>query len=508
MKNDCQCAKGLLYNHFSIILLQTFTSVRIQIPQNSFIRPMLKGNIDEQLFTHKEKIIDRYELKGFDIRIVTDAPRHIVLEGHVHVWAAVFFDSTVQISYRLIVPPGGEIDGTDFCRISTPLTTDELIVIGGIVQHVEHWIYNPKKERQEIDGSLKTIEITNFHLDADSHYREEELSEADLTFEEIQRRYRNFFDKTSTEEFRYDDHNYIFIDVWETLSHQGKEIDFNVMKEEEIIQHIEEHHRAELIGLMTLYPEEWPYRMESSFTDICGKNIAIDTDDLVLANENIAVVFGTYGKRGPDAPTDWIQHLGRRDRYHVSWPEYLVLVEILLAKKHIINYVLNKYIYNSRKAISENIHDMIEQNARLSVKLSNIVLQLNSVRYLRYMAHKHMYHETARNLKIEEDEKQLNETIKRVDKSLNNTNNVMEIKQANDTKYILLFISVASLFGVLLQGNEVPVFSRWSKEFGEATALILVIITSIGIAGGILVMVKMTAKYLLRKRIRKNSKSF
>lgn len=84
---------------------------------------------------------------------------------------------------------------------------------------------------------------------------------------------------------------------------------------------------------MSLYPEEWPYRMDSSYEDICGKNIAIDTDDLVLANENMSLVIGTYGNRGKEAPTDWKKHLARRDRYHVSWPEYLVLVEILLAKK-------------------------------------------------------------------------------------------------------------------------------------------------------------------------------
>lgn len=87
---------------------------------------------------------------------------------------------------------------------------------------------------------------------------------------------------------------------------------FDRMKEDDIIQHIEKFHRSELVGLMTLYPEEWPYRMEKSFGDICGKNIAIDTDDLVLVNENVCVVIGTYGKRGNCAATNWKEHLGRR----------------------------------------------------------------------------------------------------------------------------------------------------------------------------------------------------
>ena len=152
-----------------------------------------------------------------------------------------------------------------------------------------------------------------------------------------------------------------------------------------------------------------------------------------------------------------------------------MLVEILLAKKHTINYVLNKYIFNSRQAIKDNSHpeskdgqqgftiindkilDMIEQNARLSISLSDVILQLDSVRYLRYMSHKHMYHETSRRLRIDADEQQLKDITERVDKSLTNANNIADLKEANSTKNILLFISIASLFGVLLEGNgEAP----------------------------------------------------
>ena len=69
-----------------------------------------------------------------------------------------------------------------------------------------------------------------------------------------------------------------------------------------------------------------------------------------------------------------------------------------------------------------------------------------------------------------------------MDKSLTNANNIADLKEANSTKNILFFISIASLFGVLLEGNgEAPVFSMISKEFGVFTAVVLVIITSIGI---------------------------
>ena len=392
MRNHGQCEGKLLYNSFSIIQLQTFCtehlipleSVPIQNTHSSvsdkekkanrhetgpdrFIERIAEGNIDEQLFAHYTHNICRYRLGDFRIRIEVcyragedreSPPITALLEGRVHVWAAVFFNRTVQISYRFIVPkiprnesdePGRAderydgLDPAEFCTTDHPFDTDQLISVAGIAQHVEHWVYNEKLDRQEIDGSLDKVEISDFKLDKDSVFRPEGTGEGNLTFDEVQRRYRNYFDKTPQAEFRAPDHRYIYIDVWEDIAHTG-DTDFGKMAEDEIIEHIETAHRAELVGLMTLYPMEWPYRMDSSYEDVCGRNIAIDTDDLVLANQNMSVVFGTYGRRGKGSPTDWKEHLARRDRYHVSWPEYLVLLEIVLAKKQTINYVLNRYI--------------------------------------------------------------------------------------------------------------------------------------------------------------------
>lgn len=562
MRNNNQCEHGLVYNEFSIILIQTFTSPGIEIPdlEKPEFKPFIKrdrdGNFDDQLFTNTcpghpwDKSadrhergrqapqagprIERYRLKGFDIRVDIGGPTPARLWGRVHVRATVFFNKTVEISYRVIVTRTGKINGTRFCQTDVPFNTDQLIAVAGIVQHVEHWVYNRKLKGQEIDGSLKTVTIGDLHLDERSTFHPTEVRTKGITLEEVQKRYRYFFDRqplrdlarpSEEKEFEYGDHNYIFLDIWESVGHAGP-VRFDAMAEDEVIEHIERCHKAELVGLMTLYPEEWPYRADASLEDICGRNIAIDTDDLVLANENMALVVGTYGNRGKEAPTDWKKHLARRDRYHVSWPEYLVLVEILLAKKHTINYALNKYIFNSRRAIRENsradagdgqngftiindrILDMIEQNARLSIALSDIILQLDSVRYLRYMSHKHMYHETSRRLRVEDDERQLKEITERVDKSLTNANNIADLKEANSTKNILLFISIASLFGVLLEGNgEAPVFSMISRELGVFTAVLLVGITSIGIYFSMKILLRVILHYLKRKHARKKSRT-
>ena len=123
MKNLNSCEGGLVYSSFSILQIQTFctdrmTPIRISTPtqeeknREGFINRVVKGNIDDQLFTREEQFIDRYRLAGFDIRIEVSYREHgeknpptiAVLEGYVHVWAAVFFDRTVELSYRFFVP--------------------------------------------------------------------------------------------------------------------------------------------------------------------------------------------------------------------------------------------------------------------------------------------------------------------------------------------------------------------------------------------------------------------
>lgn len=438
-----------------------------------------------------------------------------LLEGRVHVWAAVFFNRTVQISYRFIVPkiprnesdePGradrARYDGLDpaeFCTTDHPFDTDQLISVAGIAQHVEHWVYNEKLDRQEIDGSLDKVEISDFKLDKDSVFRPEGTGEGNLTFDEVQRRYRNYFDKTPQAEFRAPDHRYIYIDVWEDIAHTG-DTDFGKMAEDEIIEHIETAHRAELVGLMTLYPMEWPYRMDSSYEDVCGRNIAIDTDDLVLANQNMSVVFGTYGTPGQREP----HRLEGTSGPPRPLPRQLAGIPRAArdrAGQETDDQLRAEPLHRQlapRDPLERARHDRAERPAH--GRTFGYPVRLNSVRYLRYMSHKHMFELTQRNLRVEEDSRQLQEVMQQVDKSLENVNNMMEIRHADDTKYILLFISIASLFGVLLQSEDVPILSLLSYRFGVGSAIILEVFTFAVILIALRTFGKTTRQYIRRKR--------
>ena len=105
-----------------------------------------------------------------------------------------------------------------------------------------------------------------------------------------------------------------------------------------------------------------------------------------------------------------------------------------------------------------------------------------------------------RNLRVEEDSRQLQEVMQQVDKSLENVNNMMEIRHADDTKYILLFISIASLFGVLLQSEDVPILSLLSYRFGVGSAIILEVFTFAVILIALRTFGKTTRQYIRRKR--------
>ena len=493
MENVDQCPYGLVYNSFGIIQIQTFCADNITVEEDHSFIESFDDPIDAQIFTHQLKFYQRYNLKGFNIKIEIDDDVKSILEGRVYVKAIKFFKTCIQLSYRFVVVDGGEIEGIKFCNINHPFNTDQLIVTAGIVQKVEYWSTDEKTGKQTIDGIIKNVTITGLHLNENAQYQEVPYDETVSSLEEVMRRYRYFFDKNCHDKNSIADFRHTFIDICDNIEHGGG-FGFDTLSEAGIIEHIETQHKAELIGLMSLYPKEWPYRMDASYEDICGRNIAIDTDDLVLTNSNISLVIGTYGKRGgEEAPVDWMEHLKRRDMYHVCWPEYLVLMELILAKKQTINYAITRYVQKSALISQKNRNTlkMIEANAELSITLSNVILQLDSIRYLRYISHKHMFKLAEGNLNVPNDEQYLNEVIEKIDNSLNNANNSIELQQAQNTNRILMVISLASLFGVVLQNDRVPIISTlFSDKSGLLIGGILLLLTFLVIAMVVYVLFK------------------
>ena len=272
-----------------------------------------------------------------------------------------------------------------------------------------------------------------------------------------------------------DDSTYAYVDIWESLLYNGKTI--NKGEEETTISNIVNKHKRELVGLMSLYPTEWLYRTNDSYDDVCGRNIAIDTDDLVLANQKVCVVIGTYGIRGDGAATNWVAHLSKiRKVFHVSWPEYLLILEMSLIKKHIVKYADSILMDSSlSKKAFQNTTKSIGENAKLHLDIMKLLSHLDAVKYLRYVSHKIMFDKTQERLKIEEERGKLAKSMKRIDDALKNIGDLKSLTQGKLLNTIMIVISFSSLFQLLFLDVSIPFLLDYVGVGASNTVAILMI---------------------------------
>jgi hypothetical protein len=481
--------KGLLYDGLSIVFMQIFSidfpKVRKKLENLSFnetcinIKPnetkFVKKDddaIDQQIFINSEKTkpVSRYKLKGFDFKINLEEPYEVSLEGHMFVEMSLFFNKTISLSYRMV------IDGKHVIS-NKLLTTDHLIAIISMVLSAEHWNVCDDANQTNINFEIDDINIGNLFVNSkfewDDNHSENcvEINTSDGLCNALKKVFVRYKEcvlrmcgdtkylkkknrKASCSKY---DMLYAYVDVWESIKHYDKL--FQTIKEEDIISHIVEHHKRELVGLMSLYPAEWSYRTIESFGDVCGSNVAIDSDDLILVNQNVCVVFGTYGLRGGnDVATDWEKHLKERsDRYHVSWPEYLLILEMVLAKKYTISNAKDKLL-NSVLCENAFAHpaQAIENNAMLNLEITQLLMKLNAVKYSKFVSHKIMFDRTRKRLTIDEDTEKLENTMERIDKSLQNIRETKSLRQSTLLNIVLGGVSVGALFQIIFMDTHIP----------------------------------------------------
>jgi hypothetical protein len=510
----------LRYKSLSLVYMQIFTVENFSHDHlNKEHFEKISRTIDQQIFdrAHLPKgPVERYRFDPFFFELQLKSPgergeessRKIPparVAGEMLVEMSVFFDRTVSITYRAV------IDGRR-CSSSRLLSTDDLISLAALRVGAEHW-----NSDQESDAGTKTpsninleisdIVVKRFHLDEAGNYLATPCPVPEKgCFEEIQRRYKQFVlnsqrvtarprrrpclarrENRLEREEEARDMNYIYVDVWEDIAHEKER--FREMESSGIVDHILREHRRELMGLMSFYPYEWPYRAGDAFRDVCGEDISIDTDDLILLNQYICVVFGTYGLRGKNAPTDWQKHLAEsREHYHVSWPEYLLILEMVLAKKYTLDAVTGTYLRNTLALSAPgNAREQIERNAREVLKVNHTLLQLDAVRYSRFISHKIMFERTTRGLELEKEQLRLETLMEKVDKSLCSISETRKLRQSTRLNIVLGMISAASLFGILLQNVRVPfmVAVGW-EEFANHVGIVIIALTLLILIGSVI----------------------
>lgn len=497
-------------------------------------------SIEKQIFVLRnegkspdEKNVRRFSLRGFDFEMPIEPEEDEIeprlLKCHVNVEMSLFFGNTVSITYRFLF--NGH-SGT----LSAPVGIDHIIALLSTWLGAEYWSRDVNESCEE--GASRT----NINLEGD--FKVENLFFGELGepleegvclpmgsgergFGKIAVRYKRFIYRCCTRlskslsgeekaKFRkylkttpvniVNDSRFAMVDLWEDIRHplpDGTDLFGNDrpdrMTEAQIVSHIRDFHRPELIGLMTLYPGEWPYRDAEAYEEVCGENIAIDTDDLVLVNSNMSIVLGTYGRRGDGQETagtvekkgvNWAEHLKERARYHVSWPEYLLILQMVLAKKYVIGRANDVLIDATLSASSTSSLDLIGQNAKLSMRLSRMVLQLDVVKYSKFASHKVMFDRTTRRLNLDNDLDRLNEMMSMVDSSLHNLSDFKSMKSDFVLNFILAIISVASTFELFFQQSEMPFLTYFGIQSSHLAAVVVMVVACVTIFGILLVVSK------------------
>ena len=479
----------------------------------------VERDIENQIFilpqnARADNNVRRFSLRGFDftmpIKPAEDEDIYpATLKGHCNVEMNLFFGHTVSITYRFL------FDGKA-CTLSTPVTTDHIIAFLSNWLSAEFW----SKE----EGSEKTNIEYETHFSVDSIYFDEEgnpLNDPQVisnlgtgrSFDAIASRYKfylykyctQFKKETSQAEKRRqrrriwgveDDLHYAMVDVWENIQHleqDGTDL-FSVQRQEplteaEIVNHIRDEHKSELIGLLSLYPEEWPYRDPDAYDEVCGENIAIDTDDLVLAGSSLCLVLGTYGRRGTgEEGVNWVEHLKERAHYHVSWPEYLLILQMILAKKYVIGLATDQVVHSTVNAEKKSSEDLIGENAALSMRLTRMVTQLDVVKYSKFPSHKVMFDRTTRRLGLSEDYDRLNTIMEDVDSSLHNLSDYKSMRSEFLLNIILAIISVASTFELFFQNSEMPFLEYFGLESNRLAAIVVAVVACVTIFALLLVL--------------------
>ncbi len=497
-------------------------------------------SIEKQIFVLRnegkspdEKNVRRFSLRGFDFEMPIEPEEDEIeprlLKCHVNVEMSLFFGNTVSITYRFLF--NGH-SGT----LSAPVGIDHIIALLSTWLGAEYWSRDVNESCE--DGASRT----NINLEGDFKVENLFFSELGDPLEEgvclpmgsgergfgkIAVRYKRFIYRCCTrlskslsgeEKAKFskflkttpvsivNDSRFAMVDLWEDIRHplpDGTDLFSNDrpdrMTEAQIVSHIRDFHKPELIGLMTLYPGEWPYRDAEAYDDVCGENIAIDTDDLVLVNSNMSIVLGTYGRRGDGQETagtvekkgvNWAEHLKERARYHVSWPEYLLILQMVLAKKYVIGRANDVLIDATLSASSTSSLDLIGQNAKLSMRLSRMVLQLDVVKYSKFASHKVMFDRTTRRLNLDNDLDRLNEMMSMVDSSLHNLSDFKSMKSDFVLNFILAIISVASTFELFFQQSEMPFLTYFGIQSSHLAAVVVMVVACVTIFGILLVISK------------------
>ncbi|MBQ5593409.1 MAG: hypothetical protein IIU76_02375 [Bacteroidales bacterium] len=458
--------RGLRYKSFSLVYMHSFGVATKGLDKVVINNPHIKlfdNLVDSQIFEIDPQLgspVKRYILPDFDFSTVLEEPYEVSIQGKIYVALDLFLGQTAMLSFKMVV-------NNDACRASESITTDHLIALAALNLGAEHWNVGEERTCSNINLTTSPVDIKNLRVTADGIFTEKgynlsENKEWSNSFDVVCGLYKkavlNMLDTVA-----YPSKNFVYVDIWEDVDNYDGSLQA-MEKEEDIIKYISDNCKKELVGLMSLYPSEWPYRTEEAFDDVCGFNIAIDTDDLVLVNSSMCVVFGTYARRGKDSPTDWAEMMKDRSVQHVSWFEYLLILQMILAKKYALS-IAKRYVIKESNYNNSNVNitrAQMQRNTQLEMEITNLLMNLDAVDYSKFISHKIMFDRTTKRLDIDKDLSDLQQVLKRTENALKNVSTLQELEQSQNMNIILFVVSVASLAQIIMSEPKVPLLEKFN----------------------------------------------
>lgn len=525
------------------------------------MNPEVERLVFPESYMRKEnEQIARYSLRGFDFRIPVRSDVEIGkdgkakldfdpidLQGHVNVEVSQFFGNIFSLTYRFLFDGftcrilEADLDDDEHMgrpgRKSVEAETNHIISLLSSCLGAEYWTGDDDEDDASTsDGGgidlLNSLIVDGFWLNDEGNavwpMSWHEKSE-DRVFDKVLLCYKKFLTRMFVKGVDlskvsvYDDLRYAMVDIWETVRHPyGANRDlfsdnYSLMKwesqyecarfsEADIINHIRDFHKPEIVGLMTMYPAEWPYRDAEAYDDVCGENIAIDTDDLVLAGSHMAVVIGTYGRRGDGVDgVNWKEVMRDRRFYHVSWEEYLLILQLVLAKKYTFNHAVTTLL-----RLTDDMSDVtkakIGECSKAALVASQKAIQLDVIKHMKFPSHKVMYDRTTRRLDLETDFQSFKDVQEVVSSNLQSLGEYQAAKADSLMNKVLIAISVLSLLELAFQDSKWPFVSVlieenvvWEKLAAAVSSLAAAAVAVLAVVGLVMGISKQIKRFKKKK---------
>ena len=509
---------GLSYPHLSIVFIQTFTvgndgsgfkfdksgypySLHVSIED-------IDSNVSSSIWTidhlHGENNFYRhYELTGFDFKFDLPFSHHdynsfIHLHGKCKIKVAIFFERTVSITYRFVFDNNSCFTDRAFNTESVIRFLSEYLLNTHFQQPLEEDDFDEKYFCKLYNlpinqwGENAQNEKFSTYYDVIDHIALRYKRHVLLTMFRPGREFMDFGDRSLAESISTaKDQKYALVDIWDDVVHplpDGSDLFSKAqygLNETEVFNHLKDSHKKELIGLMTTF-ENWKERSEDIFYTACGEDVSSGAYSYALVGDNVSVLFNlNHRAMESNDQYGFLDHLNddiNKRKYGLSWPQYLLILQFLLAKKSIIQHASRVILNNTVRQTGDNkISQLLKKNQDINFRMAKSMLQYDAVQYV-YNPDIKLVERISNRLEVDKERHFFEHNMEIIDKSLRNIKDEISSSREISMNIILGIVSVISAFQLFFVGTRMPFLNDfWHIESGTIGALIITIVAAISI---------------------------